>query len=162
MQGRIGMLEALMVDAAALATATSAAGLVEMHHVFKPLTMLIAMFFVAKGAGFTRARNAFFALLLAALACSMAGDVFLMFPGHFIAGLVSFMVAHLFYIALFRQGMGWFPNRPALMATLALGVLVYAALWASLPPALRRPGGRLHGGDCADGRSGPRPGDSPA
>ena len=33
MQGRIGMLEALMVDAAALATATSAAGLVEMHHV---------------------------------------------------------------------------------------------------------------------------------
>ena len=59
MQGRIGMLEALMVDAAALATATSAAGLVEMHHVFKPLTMLIAMFFVAKGARFTGARSAF-------------------------------------------------------------------------------------------------------
>ena len=141
MQGRIGMLEALMVDAAALATATSAAGLVEMHHVFKPLTMLIAMFFVAKGARFTGARSAFFALLLAALACSMAGDVFLMFPGHFIAGLVSCMVAHLFYIALFRQGVGWFPGRPALMATLAVGVLVYAALWASLPRALRGPVG---------------------
>ncbi len=139
MQGRIGMLEALMVEAAALAIATSAAGLVELRHVFKPLTILIAMLFVAKSARFTGARGNFFTFLLAALACSLAGDVFLMFPGHFMAGLVSFMVAHLFYIVLFRQGVGWFPSRPALMATLAVGVLVYAALWASLPPALRGP-----------------------
>lgn len=141
MQGRIGMLETLLVEAAALAIASSAAGLVELHHIFKPLTILIAMFFVAQGVRFTGARGTFYTLLLAAQACSMAGDVFLMVPGHFIAGLVSFLVAHLFYIALFRQGVGWFPSRRALVATLAVGVVIYAALWTSLPPTLRSPVG---------------------
>ena len=79
-------------------------------------------------------------LLMAALGGSLAGDVFLMFPGFFIPGLVSFLVAHLFYVVLFKSGQAWFPHRGALAATLGIGVAMYAFLWAGgLPPALRAP-----------------------
>ena len=47
MQGRLDWLEVLLVEAAALATATSALGLIEWHLVFKPLAMLLAIAFVA-------------------------------------------------------------------------------------------------------------------
>ena len=57
-------------------------------------------------------------LLVTGLAFSLAGDVFLMLKGYFIPGLASFLVAHLCYIALFRQGQRWFPSRGALVATL--------------------------------------------
>jgi hypothetical protein len=46
MQGRITMLEALMVESAALATATAALGFIDLHRVFKPLTMVLAIAFV--------------------------------------------------------------------------------------------------------------------
>mgnify|MGYP002150502532 CR=1 FL=1 len=36
--------------------------------------------------------------------------------------LVSFLVAHLFYVALFKSGQTWFPHRGALAATLGIGV----------------------------------------
>ena len=75
--------------------------------------------------------------LLAGLAFSLAGDCFLMFQGFFIPGLLSFLVAHLFYIALFKQGQAWFPSRRALAATLGVGVLMYAFLFDGLNPVLR-------------------------
>ena len=79
-------------------------------------------------------------LLAAALAGSLAGDVFLMFQGFFIPGLVSFLVAHLFYVALFKNGQAWFPHFGAVAATLGIGVGMYAFLWTGgLPPALRVP-----------------------
>lgn len=41
-------------------------------------------------------------MIVAGLVCSLAGDVFLMLPSDkFIAGLISFLVAHLCYIAAF-------------------------------------------------------------
>ena len=48
LQGRIGMLEVLLIEATALATATAAAGLIELHLVFKPLAMLLAIVFVLR------------------------------------------------------------------------------------------------------------------
>ncbi|WP_087747713.1 MULTISPECIES: lysoplasmalogenase family protein [unclassified Acidovorax] len=144
MQGRIGMLMALMLQSAALATATSALGFTQWHWLFKPLTMVFAIFLVAISAYPSSARGQFgsksLILLAAALAGSLAGDVFLMFPGFFIPGLVSFLVAHLFYVALFKRGQAWFPHRGALAATLGIGVAMYAFLWAGgLPSALRVP-----------------------
>lgn len=145
MQGRIGMLMALMLQSAALATATSALGLTEWHWLFKPLTMAIAIILVATSAYSTSARGTSgskmpWVLLMAALGGSLAGDVFLMFPGFFIPGLVSFLVAHLFYVVLFKSGQTWFAHRGALAATLGIGVAMYAFLWAGgLPPALRAP-----------------------
>ena len=144
MQGRIGMLMALVLQSGALATATSALGLTQWYWLFKPLTMVIALVLVAASAYPSSARGQFESknlfLLVAALAGSLAGDVFLMFQGFFIPGLVSFLVAHLFYVALFKSGQRWFPHRGALAATLGVGAAMYAFLWAGgLPPALRAP-----------------------
>jgi alkylglycerol monooxygenase len=142
MQGRFGMPMALMLQSAALATATSALGFTAWHWVFKPLTMVIALVLVASSAYPQRTRGRFGTkttlLILAALAGSLAGDAFLMVPGFFIPGLVSFLVAHLFYVALFKSGQRWFPHRGALAGTLAFGVGMYTFLWTGgLPPALR-------------------------
>ena len=122
------------------ATVTSAEGLVQLHQLFKPLAMLLAMAVVVRRARAGAQPGSFVALLLAALAASLAGDVFLMFPGYFIPGLVAFLVAHLCYIALFKQGLPWFPSRTALAATLGVGGAMYAFLWlGGLPAALRLP-----------------------
>lgn len=43
-------------------------------------------------------------LLVIALAASLAGDLLLLPPGRFTAGLAAFLVAHLAYLALFLQG----------------------------------------------------------
>jgi len=146
MQGRIGMGLALMIEAGALATATSALGFTAWHLLFKPLTMAIAIVYAANHAYPMSATGRFglhrsYLLLLSALLGSLAGDVFLMLSEHlFIPGLVSFLLAHLCYIALFKQGVGWFGHRGALGGTLALGIGMYAFLWqGGLPAALRVP-----------------------
>ena len=130
----------LLVAVAALATATAVAGLTELHRVAKPLAMVTAIFLIANQNRPTRAGARFRFILLAALACSLAGDVALMFPGYFIPGLVAFLLAHLCYIALLKQGLPWFPSQRALVATLGFGAAMYAVLWTGgLPPALRAP-----------------------
>lgn len=134
MQGRIGIGEALLIECGALSMACAALGWVELHRVFKPLAMLVAMAVVLQ------ARPRGLRWLLAALAASLAGDVFLMFPGYFIPGLVAFLLAHLAYIALFRQQVGWLPNRRALMAVVGVAGGMYGVLWfGGLPAGLRAP-----------------------
>jgi uncharacterized membrane protein YhhN len=122
-----------MLACATLAT-LGAVDMVGGAMVFKPLTMVFAIIFVAARVRSTGAAGRFDALLVAALVFSLGGDVFLMFPGgqYFIPGLASFLVAHGFYIALFRQGQGWFPSRRALMAVLAVGALMYGIVWPGL------------------------------
>ncbi|WP_341914347.1 lysoplasmalogenase family protein [Polaromonas sp. YR568] len=137
LQGRLTMTEVLLIEAAALATATSALGLVELHRVFKPLALGFALVFVAARAYPLRAAGRFDLYLLAGLAFSLAGDCFLMFQGFFIPGLLSFLIAHLFYIVLFKQGQAWFPSRRALAVTLGVGALMYAFLFNGLNPVLR-------------------------
>ncbi|WP_332741972.1 lysoplasmalogenase family protein [Hydrogenophaga sp.] len=140
MQGRIGMGEALFIECAALSMASAALGWVELHRLFKPLTMLVAMAMVLGHARGTGGLQRDLGLLLGALALSLAGDAFLMFPGYFIPGLVSFLLAHLAYIALFRRQVPWFPSQRALLTTLGIGLAVYAFLWqGGLPAALRAP-----------------------
>jgi alkylglycerol monooxygenase len=137
MQGRLTIIEVLLVEAAALATATGAEGLTQWHLVFKPLVMLLAVFYVADPLHLRRTPSGFDTLLMGALACSLVGDCFLMFPGFFIPGLVSFLIAHLFYIALLRQGLSWFPSRRALPITFGLGAAMYAFLFNGLNPVLK-------------------------
>ncbi|MFZ2308250.1 MAG: lysoplasmalogenase family protein [Rhodoferax sp.] len=132
MQGELGMLEVLTVECAALST-VSALGMLDGYMVFKPLTMVIAIIFIAARAYSTRASTRFNAFLLGALVFSLGGDVFLMLPGnYFIPGLASFLVAHVFYIALFRQGQVWFPNKGALLAVFAVGAVMYGIVWGGL------------------------------
>ncbi|ODV11349.1 MAG: hypothetical protein ABT20_06090 [Rubrivivax sp. SCN 70-15] len=137
MQGRISMLQVLLIEAAALATATGAEGLTELHRVFKPLALLIAMLFVAREDVSRPGAGRLDRLVLGGLAFSLAGDCLLMFPGFFVPGLVAFLVAHLFYIALFKRGLPWFPNRRALLGTLGLGAAMYVFLLGGLNPVLK-------------------------
>ncbi len=135
LQGRLTLTEVLFIEAAALSTACAATGLVELHRLFKPLTMMLAIILVAR-AGPLRTSLP----LQLALIGSLAGDVFLMVPGYFIPGLVSFLCAHLAYIAVFRRDLPWFPSRRALAATLGFGLVMYGVLWVGgLPAALRLP-----------------------
>jgi alkylglycerol monooxygenase len=137
MQGRLSMLEVLVVQAGALATATSLFGFVDLHRFFKPAAMVLAIAFVAARARRHGGLGRFDGLLMLALAFSLAGDVFLMFEGYFIPGLVSFLLAHVCYIALFKDGVAWLPSRRALLAVLAAAVAMYAVLVGFLPPVLK-------------------------
>ncbi|MDQ7743678.1 lysoplasmalogenase family protein [Hydrogenophaga pseudoflava] len=139
LQGRIGPGLALMVLSAAVATLAAAEGWTGLHRVFKPLTMLVAIGLVLRADG--RGRG----WLLAALVGSLVGDAFLMFDGFFIAGLASFLLAHLAYIVRLRSDAPWFADRRALWAVGAVGLAMYALLWSGgpwgggLPAGLRAP-----------------------
>lgn len=144
-QGRLSPWLAVMVQSAALATVTSVMELVQWHYLFKPLTMVLAIVFVAFYGRYTRLggpyslQNRLRGILIAALVFSALGDVLLMLPGNFfIPGLLAFLIAHLCFIALFRQTTSaarWFPNRVALLCTLLAG----AAMFAYVAPGLRDP-----------------------
>jgi alkylglycerol monooxygenase len=118
----------LLLEAAALSTATAAVGLGDMHGVIKPLVMVLAIAFVLRRGNAHR-------LLIAALVFSLAGDVLL--PANFIPGLVSFLLAHLCYVALFKQDAPWFASRKALACTLAVAAVMYAMLFPHLGPVLK-------------------------
>jgi alkylglycerol monooxygenase len=112
------------------------------HRLFKPLGVGFALIFIAlctysvRASGLNGLKKA---LLLAALAFSVAGDAWLMFPGFFIQGLASFLIAHIFYIALFKQSVRWFPSKPVLIASLIYGAAMYAYLHPYLSAGLHIP-----------------------
>ena len=140
LQGRLSVLEVLMIDAAVLAMATAAWGWVDWHRVFKPLALLIALFLIAKNDASIAENGKKDWILLAAVAASLAGDCFLMFPGFFIPGLVAFLIAHLFYIARFKQAVPWFASRWGLVIPAAYAALMFGLLWlGGLPGGLRAP-----------------------
>lgn len=140
MQGRLLPLEALVIEAGALSMAAAADGWREAHLFFKPAAMVLALLLVAQAWRSGRLPSTAALWLAVALAGSLAGDVFLMLEGLFIPGLVAFLLAHLAYIVLFRQGTRWWPVRPVLVACLAYAALMVAVLWVGgLPPGLRGP-----------------------
>ena len=150
MQGRISLWLALMLQSGALATATAALGLQQWHWLFKPATMVFALICIASCARHALSTvqdlpQKHVQLLLAAIVFSMAGDVFLMLDGQlqtglFIPGLISFLLAHVCYVALFRFDVTWFADRRALLLVAAIGAAMYAFLWThGLPAALRLP-----------------------
>lgn len=87
-------------------------------YVFKPLTVVLIILIALRTKHETAA--SYKSLIVAGLLCSLLGDVFLMLPrDRFVAGLVSFLVAHLFYVAAFAQGVR------AWSVWWAAGLLVY-------------------------------------
>ncbi len=103
---------------------------ISIHYVFKPFTMvlIIAMCGTAINAsGFTTYR----ALLLAALLFSITGDILLMLPSdRFLAGLISFLIAHLFYTAAFvsETGLGFTPQ------VMIPNIIIWIAMYFLLIP----------------------------
>ena len=77
--------------------------------VFKPLTTGLIIFLAFRQNG--DAVSTYKTLIIVGLMFSLVGDVFLMLPRErFIAGLVSFLVAHLFFITAFTLHSGPFWN----------------------------------------------------
>lgn len=140
MQGRLRPLEALVIEAGALAMACAADGWQGAHMFFKPMAMVLALLLVVQAWRSGHLPRAAATWLLLALTGSLAGDVFLMLEGLFIPGLVAFLLAHLAYIALFRLDVPWWPARRVLLAALGYALLMVAVLWTGgLPAALRVP-----------------------
>jgi uncharacterized membrane protein YhhN len=76
-------------------------------------------------------------LVFAALLWSLGGDVWLLFPGGFLPGLVHFLIAHVLYIAAFVPGGGWGGSSWLVLVPFAgCGLAMLAYLW----PHLRRDG----------------------
>lgn len=107
-------------------------------YLFKPLaTLLILCVVLTTGDRFF---HPYSLLLAAGLLFSTAGDVFLMLPkDRFIAGLVSFLVAHLCYIAAFSNDAAFGTGLVWWLPFFAAGGAVVMSLWAKLPSALRWP-----------------------
>lgn len=107
-------------------------------YAFKPLATLLIL---ALALSRTPAGPSYYQWAVAAgLLFSTAGDVFLMLPrDRFVAGLASFLVAHLCYVGAFSIGVP-FGAAPLLwLPFFAAGGLVLALVWPGLKPALRAP-----------------------
>jgi uncharacterized membrane protein YhhN len=98
-------------------------------YIFKPLTMVLIWLIAILG----QATLSFYKyMILTGLVFSTAGDVFLMMPSdRFVAGLVAFLIAHLFYSMAFVSEIHtllWWPLVP--LGT--YGVVTYVILFPSL------------------------------
>jgi uncharacterized membrane protein YhhN len=132
----------LLPALAALSAATciaAASGLLPpwLPFAFKPLTTLLLIAWACtRGADAPRQRR----WIGAGLVLSLAGDVFLLWPKEgFLPGLVSFLLAHLAYIAAFCVPVR-FAARPGMFVAYGvLAALILAELWSGVPPALRLP-----------------------
>ncbi len=96
-------------------------------YIFKPLTMI----FILSTAILAARRNICFytCAVIGGLLFSIAGDIFLMLPtDQFIAGLVSFLIAHLFYISAFSKGMKIRSSFFAAIVFILFGILIYSVL----------------------------------
>lgn len=95
-------------------------------YIFKPLTMLLIGLMAILGQG---APPVYKYLILIGLLFSLMGDIFLMLPSdRFVAGLVAFLIAHLFYIGAFVPEIGvlrWWPLIP--FAVFGAGIYLYLA-----------------------------------
>jgi len=100
-------------------------------YLFKPLTTLLIIGLAGTG---VEPPIPFYTLaILVGLACSLAGDVFLMLPqDRFIAGLVSFLLAHLCYTAAFVAGVGFRLSGWLLLIFVAYGLILLRVLWPHL------------------------------
>lgn len=131
------LFPAFLVSAVlAIVAAPWALGQPVLAFVFKPLTTVLVIAF-AWGRGDGASRR----WVLAGLVASLAGDVALLWPQQgFVPGLVSFLVAHLFYLVAFTRDAPFLRTAPAVVlayAVVAAGLL--SVLWPGVPAALHGP-----------------------
>jgi uncharacterized membrane protein YhhN len=125
---------AALAALATIAAAPWALGLPALPFATKPLATLALIAFAWPRGRNEPARRHW---LLAGLWCSLAGDVALLWPQGFVAGLVAFLLGHLAYLVALTRDTAF--ARPAwpfgLYALVATGVLAF--LWPGLPMGLR-------------------------
>lgn len=133
-----GLAVALVLCAAlAIASAPWALGLPALNFIFKPLaTLLVLAHAWPRGRDAPSTRR----WVLAGLGLSLVGDICLMWPKEgFLPGLVSFLLAHLAYLAAFTRGVRLARRMwPFGLYALVAGA-VLALLWPGVPVPLRLP-----------------------
>ncbi len=123
-------LSVAVFSSAALTIRADYAGPHWQVYLFKPLTTFVILLIAIYGEGSWTPYQGFIAI---GLVFSLAGDIFLMLPSErFIAGLSSFLLAHLFYIAAFSSGVGFDYNPWLLTLLLGYGGIIYALLARAL------------------------------
>jgi uncharacterized membrane protein YhhN len=108
-------------------------------YVFKPLTMVLIVLVALQAA--EPVSSFYKAVILIALLFSMAGDIFLMLPtDRFVQGLVSFLIAHLFYIVAFAGESDYTVLAWTAIPLLVVGGVMLWLLWPTLgemkPPVM--------------------------
>lgn len=106
-------------------------------YLFKPLATLLVL---ALALSFLASPAAYRWAVAAGLVFSTAGDIFLMLARErFIAGLASFLLAHLCYLYAFSTGVPLGASPLLWLPYFAAGGAVVAVAWRGLAPALRGP-----------------------
>jgi uncharacterized membrane protein YhhN len=100
-------------------------------YIFKPLTtlliILIAIF------QFPEVSSQYKYYILTGLVFSVLGDIFLMLPtDRFISGLLSFLIAHIFYITAFVSDSSWHLD---FIYLIPAGIYIIVFLWILIPHA---------------------------
>lgn len=126
------------VASAALCIAAAAGALPpSLAFVFKPLTTLLVIAWAfMRGAEVPVQRRR----ILIGLWLSLAGDVFLLWPKEgFLPGLVSFLLAHLAFIAAFSVPVRFGARPWVFVAYGVVALAILSQLWSGVPPGLRVP-----------------------
>jgi uncharacterized membrane protein YhhN len=126
------------IAGALLATGDAGHGWLWLHWCGKPLAtaLIFVLAWRARPAQSPRYRR----WILAGIAGSLAGDVFLMLPGDlFVPGLLAFLLAHGCFIAAFLGDSRFAAPAWPLAACLAYGALNLALLWGAIAVPLRLP-----------------------
>jgi uncharacterized membrane protein YhhN len=124
-------LSALVFVSALLHLRAEAYGPRRAVYLFKPLTMILIILIAARAKH--PVSDFYRYAIIAGLIFSLAGDIFLMLPeDRFVHGLVSFLLAHLFYIAAFAfEGAGR-PGLPYAVPFLLYGAVMLRVLLPGL------------------------------
>jgi uncharacterized membrane protein YhhN len=102
-------------------------------YLFKPLTMI---FIISIVWFYGASKNFYRRAILAGLAFSLVGDTLLINPQNFVFGLASFLIAHLFYIAVFyKASEGKF--NAASLAAFAIGAGMLWLIYSGVPANLK-------------------------
>lgn len=100
-------------------------------YLFKPLTTLLVLLLAISLAGSQGARYQIAVII--GLGCSLIGDVLLMLPrDRFVAGLASFLAAHLAYIAAFQTGIPMASSPALVLPLLVATAVLLRLLWRGL------------------------------
>jgi uncharacterized membrane protein YhhN len=130
-------LTLLVFASAALCIGADLSGRRRGVYVFKPLTIVLVLLLALQAPD--GASPFYRAAIVAGLLFSLAGDVWLMLPSdRFRAGLGSFLVAHLCYVAAFGSAIGYHGSPWTLVPFVLGGAAIYRFLSPTLG-ALRIP-----------------------
>jgi uncharacterized membrane protein YhhN len=128
---KVLILSLLALAAAVVTIVADHRGRFAWVYAFKPLAMALVIAVALTGRHASGA--AYENLILAGLACSLVGDIFLMLRRkRFLTGLLAFLVAHLFYIAAFASRLEGPIHPGPLVPLLIYLAFVLGVLWSRL------------------------------